>query len=180
MTLVITRSATLDADAYGSVAIAFTVDRQLEVSTARDGTVSLVECPVGVPYTKDYDAIPGAAPAHWARRFDVSNWIFFAANRQGRRVGSAAANVKGRIALLWDIRVAPDARGTGVGRALLEAVEQWAVEQRSRAVEIETQNTNVTACRFYERCGYSVVRTDPFAYRLFPHETQLIWSKALM
>jgi GNAT superfamily N-acetyltransferase len=83
------------------------------------------------------------------------------------------------VALLWDIRVAPSSRGRGVGRALLGAAEAWAQSRDARWLEVETQNINAPACRFYERNGFVLRSVDPFAYPSLPTETQLLWYKRL-
>ena len=64
------------------------------------------------------------------------------------------------LAALWDIRVSPNARRQGVGSALFERVEAWAGLHGCRQLRIETQNTNVQACRVYERqgCQLRVIR----------------------
>jgi hypothetical protein len=51
--------------------------------------MSLTEAPVADPYLKDYDAIEGEGPEHWAKRFDISNWGAISAYRDGARVGGA-------------------------------------------------------------------------------------------
>ena len=66
---------------YARVPIVFTVDRVLDVTSRDDGSggFALSERSLDVPYEKDYDAIAGEGPFHWARRFDLSNWAFFMA-----------------------------------------------------------------------------------------------------
>jgi GNAT superfamily N-acetyltransferase len=82
------------------------------------------------------------------------------------------------LSVLWDIRVAPDARGRGVGSALFERVEAWALAQRCRQLRVETQNINVPACGFYARHGCELRAAHP-AYPDLPNEIQLLWYKDL-
>ncbi|HEX6751292.1 MAG TPA: GNAT family N-acetyltransferase [Longimicrobium sp.] len=176
---------------YGRVPIAFEVRSVLEVSAPDGGLGGLVmaERPVDPPYVKDYDAIAGEGPARWAARFDVSRWGFFAARAEGRRVGGAAVafdtpgvhmlEERRDLAVLWDLRVAPEMRGRGVGAALVRAAEAWAVARGARRMKIETQNINVAACRFYAAMGYDVGAIHRFAYPDLPHETQILWYKDL-
>jgi GNAT superfamily N-acetyltransferase len=149
----------------------------------------LVERNLKVPYVKDYDSIDGEHPTQWPARFDLSTWGFLSAHVAGRRVGGAAVAfntpsldmLDGRsdIAVLWDIRVAPEARGQGIGRALFHAAEAWSRARGCRKLIIETQNVNVPACRFYQRLGCELVAANRLAYPAFPNEIQLIWQKAL-
>lgn len=176
-----------DLAEYARVSIAFEVRAVLDVTADDDGGgFTLSERAVHPPYAKDYDALEG--PESWAR-FDLRHWGWFAARRDGRRVGAAsvafdAADVQmlgGRrdVAVLWDIRVAPEARGHGAGAALFRAAEAWAAARGCRELRIETQNINVPACRFYARMGCRLASIDPAAYPALPHEVQLLWIKDL-
>jgi GNAT superfamily N-acetyltransferase len=140
-----------------------------------------------VPYEKDYDAMAGEGPLRWGQRFDLSNWALFTARFANRIVGGATAAfdtpgltmLEGRpdLAVLWDIRVSPDARRQGVGSALFQGVEAWAQLHGCRELKIETQNTNAQACRFYERQGCHLRTIHRAAYPELPDEIQLLWYK---
>jgi len=176
---------------YARVPIVFTVDRVLDVTARVDGTgqFELSERPLAVPYEKDYDAIDGEGPLQWADRFDLSNWALFSARVADRMVGAAAVAFdtpnlimledRRDLAVLWDIRVTPDARRQGVGSALFERVEAWARLHDCRQLKVETQSTNVRACRFYERQGCQLRSINRAAYPQLPEEVQLLWYKSL-
>jgi GNAT superfamily N-acetyltransferase len=176
---------------YARVPMVFTVDRVLDVTNRGHGPggFGLSERRLEVPYEKDYDAIPGEGPLQWADRFDVSKWALFTARFASGIVGGATVAfdtpgltmLEGRrdLAALWDIRVSPDARRQGVGSALFERVEAWVLLHGCRQLVIETQNTNVPACRFYERQGCHLRAIDRAAYPDFPEEIQLLWYKDL-
>jgi GNAT superfamily N-acetyltransferase len=176
---------------YARVPIVFTVDRVLDVTNRDDGQgrFALSERRLDAPYEKDYDAIAGEGPLQWARRFDLSNWALFAARLASRIVGGATVafdtpgltmlEERRDLAVLWDIRVAPDARRQGVGSALFQRVESWARLRGCRQLKIETQNTNVRACRFYERQGCRLEAIHHAAYPELPEEIQLLWYKDL-
>ncbi|HEX8176480.1 MAG TPA: GNAT family N-acetyltransferase [Pyrinomonadaceae bacterium] len=178
-------------DEYAKVPIAFKVSVVLDVLEKSDsrGEFILTERSLDIPYVKDYDAVDGEQPHQWAKRFDVSNWGVFAARVEGQRVGGAviAFNTPGvlmlegrdDLAVLWDIRVSPAARGQGVGSALFRAVETWAAARGCRDLKVETQNINVAACRFYARQGCVLKAVDRSAYPELPGEIQLLWHKAL-
>jgi ribosomal protein S18 acetylase RimI-like enzyme len=58
--------------------------------------------------------------------------------------------------------VAPEARGTGAGRALIEACISWMDEHLpGEAVQLDVVETNAVARRLYERCGFEVVGPNP-------------------
>ena len=83
------------------------------------------------------------------------------------------------LAVLWDVRVSPEARGKGIASKLLGAAERWVRSHGCRELKVETQNINVAACRLYERHGFELRVIDPGAYPTLPDETQLLWYKAL-
>ena len=178
-------------DEYAQVSIGFHVRETFDaqgVEAMMQGAVP-VATPIAEPYWKDYDAYPGGHPAEWPDRFDVSKWIVLTALDDGLRVGGAVIAMddpqvvllrdRGGLALLWDIRVAPNMRHRGVGRALLQAAERAATERGASAMRVETQQVNVAACRFYHRNGYVLERMISDAYPNLPSEIQLLWLKTL-
>ena len=52
--------------------------------------------------------------------------------------------------------VRPQARGRGVGEAVIEAVVGWAIQKDAIAVHLWVTETNKYARRLYERCGFTV------------------------
>jgi GNAT superfamily N-acetyltransferase len=58
-----------------------------------------------------------------------------------------------RVCYLQDLYAAPEARGTGVGRALIEAVYAQADADGAPVVYWTTQDHNTTARRLYDRIG---------------------------
>jgi streptothricin acetyltransferase len=47
-------------------------------------------------------------------------------------------------------------RGKGIGRALIEQALTWTAAMGLDAIMLETQSTNIDACRFYLRMGFSI------------------------
>lgn len=172
---------------YARVPIAFLVETVVDVHETPGSGSLLSERKLRTAYVKDYDRIEH--PTTWPIQFDVSKWGLIAALVGEQRVGGAVIAIDtpgvrmldGRtdLAVLWDIRVSPGMRGKGIGSRLFLAVEQWAVSRNCREVRVETQNTNVTACRFYERQGCMLAVVNRRAYAEMPEEIQLIWHKRL-
>lgn len=170
------------------IPIWFEVRSVLDVADDAGG-FDLSERSLDAPWVKDYDAIGGEGPTSWADRFDLSRWGFLSARVDGRMVGAAAVAfdtpgvdmLEGRrdLAVLWDLRVAPDARGQGVGSALFRAAEEWARARGCTRLKIETQNVNVPACSFYAAQGCVLGAANRSAYPALPDEIQLLWYKEL-
>ena len=162
-----------------SIPIAFEVRREFEVRGNE-----LVEQPVTRPWIKDYDSVPGNSPSEIAAQLDLSKWGLLFVRIEGRLVGAAAVAVglpgqRDDVAILWDLRVAPDRRRCGIGTALFTATEGWARSRGFGRLEVETQNINVAACRFYERQGCALCAVERDAYPALPGEIKLIWGKGL-
>ena len=61
------------------------------------------------------------------------------------------------VAFLYDIEVLETRRGSGFGRALLEAVEDAARQAGAAALELNVFGKNHTAISLYSSSGYDVV-----------------------
>jgi streptothricin acetyltransferase len=169
-------------EVYAQIRMSFEVRSVLDVTELSNGLggFALAERKLVQPYLKDYDAIE--SPLQWPSSFDMATWRFFAAHWNGMRAGGAAATFdthRSDTAVLWDIRVAAEARGKGVGTALFKAVEKWAGAQDCRHLRVETQNINVPACRFYAKQGCVLGAINRFAYPDMSNEAQLLWYKDL-
>ena len=94
----------------------------------------------------------------WQRFFDPAEPIFaLVAESGGELVGivhylfhRSTLDARDRC-YLQDLFTAPQARGQGVGRALIEAVYQRAREAGSERVYWQTRETNETAIRLYDQ-----------------------------
>lgn len=174
-----------------AISIAFRVEQRYEVTgSSPAASESLLRASaVDEPYVKDYDAIPGNHPRDWLATFDVSNWALLWACDGLERIGAIVLAhrspeldlLEGRndLALIWDLRVASAYRRRGVGTALMTAAVDWARARGCGLLKVETQDTNVPACRFYAAQGFALGGIDPTAYPELPNETQLIWYRAL-
>lgn len=182
--------------AYARIPIAFEVRSILEVLPvdagwgAGSGGLTLRERLLATPYLKDYDLADDGEdrPSGWAKRFDLSNWGFQLACDGKEAVGGAAVayatpdvymlEQRQDLAVLWDIRVRPERRGKGVGKALFERAASWARVRGCRQMKVETQNVNVPACRFYAAMGCTLGAIDAYAYAGHPvvgDEVMLLW-----
>jgi GNAT superfamily N-acetyltransferase len=71
-----------------------------------------------------------------------------------------------RVALLEDMVVAPQARGAGVGAALLGRAREVAVAEGCKRITLLTDATNVAAQGFYEKHGYVASSMRPYRLSL--------------
>ena len=151
----------------------------------RTGLVAsrMVEAPLGQPLTKDFD---GDEPVmSWHRFGDISHWGIFAAFSDEHRVGGAVVahdspgihmlEEREDLAVLWDLRVHPSVRRSGVGTRLLDRAIQFARASGCSFLKVESQNTNPAACRFYAKRGLHLGGLRRGVYPQYPDEVQLLW-----
>jgi GNAT superfamily N-acetyltransferase len=173
---------------YASVPISFSAETVYDVSPSFSGHIALKERRLPAPIVRNYDST-SEGPASWPTLFDIADWAFFAAYVDGQRAGGAVVAfrtqdvemLEGRddLAVLWDLRVAPEYRGNGIGAALIDSAEKWSANNGATALKVETQNINVPACRRYARSGFVLRRANFGAYSDYPDEVQLFWYKDL-
>lgn len=178
-------------DEYTRISIAFEVRTILDPNLSQGGLAGIHfhERPVS-PYIKDYDLL--GSPLTWPDEFELKNWGIFLALEEESPIGGATVAwntngvnmLEGRpdMSVLWDIRVAPERRGRGVGKALFEHAAVWSKARGCIQMKIETQNVNVNACHFYEAQGAALGDIRCFAYQhdsRVKDEIQLNWYQAL-
>ena len=88
------------------------------------------------------------------------------AERDGAIAGAAVVffHASHGIARLYSIAVAPEARGAGIGEALLTAAERVARGRGRERFRLEVRTDNAAARRLYERRGYRVFGTKANYY----------------
>jgi len=109
-------------------------------------------------FGSSYQQEVGLSREDWlARLARGANFLAYAAE-----LGPAPAGLVGGfvpqpgMAELVSMWVHPQARGLGVGRALVTAVVRWAAAEGHRDVHLWVTETNEPARRLYERCGFTL------------------------
>ena len=120
--------------------------------------------PLWDEYNAFYERVgPTALPeevteATWRRFFDASEPVHcVVAEREGKLVGMChyifhrSTSRLARVCYLQDLFTAPDYRGHGIGRALIEAVYRLAQEAGSSRVYWLTHSTNTPGRTLYDK-----------------------------
>ena len=103
------------------------------------------------------------ANARAASRGDGRVW-FIARNGEGGSAGLVQARRRPpQDCLLFSMWVAPATRRSGMGTALIDAVEAWATGWGGRRIVLWVFGANEGAQRFYERIGFEVMPDGPDA-----------------
>lgn len=95
------------------------------------------------------------------------------AERAGRPVGwaqlgVAPALVEARTARLVGLVVSADARGAGVGRALVAAAEDWAIRRGAVGLALSSNVVRHDAHAFYDRLGFARTKTQLVFHKPLP------------
>ncbi len=85
--------------------------------------------------------------------------VFVAEDEQGERLGFATVSHSTHFtgesqAYIGELATSDMAEGSGVGKALAQACEQWAREQGYRILSLTTGAANERALSFYRHLGY--------------------------
>ena len=83
------------------------------------------------------------------------------------------------LAVLWDIRVRRECRRLGVGAQLVDRCVEWAQRMGCTRIKVETQDINVSACRFYAAMGFKLRGIHHGMYAEYPDDVQFLWYRSL-
>lgn len=100
-----------------------------------------------------------AQHAHYRGTWPDGEWLLI--ERDGEAIGRLYLAEEEGDLLLVDISLLPDARGGGVGTAILTDL----VAGETRAIRLHVQRTN-PARRLYERLGFTIVEVQPIYLRM--------------
>lgn len=104
----------------------------------------------------DYDRM---SAAQYRRHLASASAALFVAEADARLLGSALLFLRRgtRVGRLYSLATAPEARGRGVARALLAAVEDEAARRGCDRMRLEVRTGNTAAVGLYERAGYRCI-----------------------
>ncbi|MBR5381560.1 MAG: ribosomal protein S18-alanine N-acetyltransferase [Oscillospiraceae bacterium] len=88
------------------------------------------------------------------RRELDADGVFYAAHSEGRLDGYLVLRSMGLEYEVLDVAVAPEARRTGIGEALIATAVQYAREHGAEKVWLEVRAGNVPALGLYEKYGF--------------------------
>jgi GNAT superfamily N-acetyltransferase len=131
-------------------------------------------------FSSSYQREAGFGPADWLGRITQgANFLAYATG-----AGSGPAGIVGGfvpsagIPELVSMWVAPDNRGAGVGRALVEAVVRWARAEGHHQLRLWVTEGNEPARVLYGRCGFTPTgERQPLASR--PEFTEIAMTRSV-
>jgi len=124
-----------------------------------DTTISIQRRRLELPYIKKWDPDPDLQ-THYTEIIQQGHSLGLYAGEE--LVGIAIAEKRDWNSQLWvwEFHIAPDYRGQGHGRHLMDALAEIGKRADCRALVCETQNTNAPAIDFYRRVGFEIGAVD--------------------
>ena len=98
---------------------------------------------------------------------EIADVVLVAANQAGSILGMSTISVDGETATIGLISVRQEARGRGIGRALVASCHRWMADRGVYESRVATQQLNEHACRLYERSGYRIADRS-LVYHFWP------------
>ena len=77
-----------------------------------------------------------------------------AATEDGGLLGTAMVGHDGHRGWVYYLAVAGEARGRGIGRALMDASERWLIERDIPKLNLMVRSSNAAVLGFYDALGY--------------------------
>jgi GNAT superfamily N-acetyltransferase len=108
-----------------------------------------------------YRTTPDAMRERLGRLLDNQGYATYVAESGGEVVGVSGGTLDlyyekdGVYARLTVLAVSPSARGSGVGRQLVDMIERWAASRGARELFVNSGFHRPDAHAFYERCGFT-------------------------
>jgi len=147
----------------------FTIDAKLVLHADNsDIRYTIVDAPMT---TKRY----GEEDVDYASYIGNPDKSVFFAYADGRFAGQITLRKSWNgYACIENIVVDTRFRRQGIGNQLISRAKQWAQQRNLAGLSLETQNNNVNACRFYERCGFQLGGFDSQLYKGINRDTDEI------
>jgi streptothricin acetyltransferase len=169
------RLAQIDANYIADTLLV--VDREQQ---GLDVTFRISERPRPFAYVKrdGYNVGP-AYQQDLGERLARGQGLYLAAEAAGQLVGFLDLELetwRPTASLQW-VAIDRSWRGQGLGRTLIERAITWTKQRGLRALVLETQNTNIDACRFYQRLGFRLSGVQDLFYfdERVAEECALFW-----
>lgn len=104
--------------------------------------------------------------------------IFLVAEDEGEIVGYIGMYVMPPEGEITNVAVAKEARGSGTGAALVEAMQQRAAEHGVERIVLEVRVSNDPAIHVYEKRGFTTIGVRKNFYRLPTEDAGIMeWQK---
>lgn len=84
---------------------------------------------------------------------------------QGYISGFVTVRIQGLVATIGLIGVTTPFQGKGIGKQLLELVQNYSASKKAKIIKVATQTSNISAAKLYEKNGFSVTNISYWFYK---------------
>jgi ribosomal protein S18 acetylase RimI-like enzyme len=105
-----------------------------------------------------------------ARKLEVQRDLFLVGESHGTVMATVMAGYDGHRGWVNYLAVSPDARGTGLGRALMDEVETRLLTLGCPKINLQVRADNEVALGFYRAIGYDIDAVTSLGKRLIPDD----------
>jgi len=102
------------------------------------------------------------------RKMAVGPELFLVAELEGAIVGSIMGGYDGHRGWINYLAVHPDIRKKGLGRRLMDAIEERLLEKNCPKINLQIRHDNDAVIDFYRAIGYSEDQCVSFGKRIIP------------
>jgi streptothricin acetyltransferase len=121
-----------------------------------------------------YEKILSVDREDYSTFIDNSQKVIFFADVDGKPAGQIKlVPWWNKFAYVEELVVDTEFRSKGVGYALMTRAIEWAKAQGFPGLTLETQDNNVPACKFYEKCGFVLTGFDLYVYKNFDNASEI-------
>lgn len=185
--MIIRRMTADDLRQIGRIDANYVADSVLAITRHQEGlnvTFSITEQARQFAYVKRTGYTFSASYQHeLAERMARGEGLYLVAEEDGLIVGLLDLEPESwrPVASIQWIVIDRPWRGRGIGRELMAQAIAWTRAQGLHAVVLETQNTNIDACRFYQRLGFRLSGVQDLFYfdDRVAEESALFWVYTL-
>ncbi|MBH0038953.1 GNAT family N-acetyltransferase [Pseudoalteromonas sp. SWN166] len=84
---------------------------------------------------------------------------------EGSISGFVTIRIRGEEATIGLIGVAEPFQGQGIGKKLLELVQDYCISKKATAVKVATQTSNISAANLYSKAGFAIADISYWFYK---------------
>ena len=120
------------------------------------------DCDLVVPWNDPYRDI--------ARKLEVNPEMFLVGHVRSALMASAMVGYEGHRGWVNYLAVAPDYRGKGFARRLMDEAEKLLLARNCPKLNLQIRSTNTQAIEFYRTIGYELDHATGMGKRLIPDD----------
>ncbi|PKP22153.1 MAG: hypothetical protein CVU05_05145 [Bacteroidetes bacterium HGW-Bacteroidetes-21] len=95
-------------------------------------------------------------------RHILADYVIVYKNKSSEISGMVTIKINNKESTIGLIAVDEKARGGNIGSILLQKTEEIAYKSKCKKIYVATQKDNIGACKFYEKNGYTIYKSEYF------------------